>query len=210
MFKTSLLLVFLLALTGALWIHNRAPAPTLEIVGPSVLLNARDAGAVNIVDLRSKGRAVPDAHADYRPNNAPLFLLGEAATAQAWARGHQIQEALIIPPSMIEYQPLSGVPQLSPRAVRQKVEREGWPLFDISEDFEFHNSRLPRSQRFDYAQFRAGDWRQLPKDKPFIVACRVGHRSQLVVQQLRRKGYDARNLNGGLWQWECDGLEIVR
>ena len=201
-----------LALAGTSLSFGRAPAPSsgLETVGPSVLLNARDAGAVNIVDLRAHGRAVPGASQTYRSSGAPLFLLGDEAQTRAWARKHDIADALIIPPSMIEYEKLPGVPQIAPRDAASKVERAGWPLFDLSEAFEFQNSRLPRSRRFDYGQFLAGDWDQLPQGKPFVVACRVGHRSQLVVQKLRAHGYDARNLDGGLWQWECDGLEVER
>lgn len=210
MFKLSLGLVFCLALSGALWANRRAPESQIEVVGPSVLLNARDAGKVNIVDLRAKGRAVPGASKVYRANNAPLFVLGEETAARRFLAARHLRNAWIIVPQMVEYAPLPGVRQIEPRAAQAKIERENWPLFDVSEAFEFGNSRLPRSQRFDYNGFRAGDWHQLPKTQPFIVACRVGHRSQLVVQKLRAAGYDARNLNGGLWQWECDGLKVER
>lgn len=196
------------ALTRGAW--PRPGEPNIEVVGPSVLLNARDAGEVTVVDLRAKGRTVPGATKLYHPTNAPLFLLGEEISARNWARTHHVSDAFIIAPHMIEYHDLPGVPQLSPRVAREKVERDHWPLLDISEASEFQKSRLPRSQRFDYARFRAGNWSQLPRDKPFIIACRVGHRSQLVVAKLRKNGYDARNLNGGLWQWECDGLEVQR
>ncbi len=188
---------------------TRAPHAKVEVVGPSVLLNARDEGAVNLLDLRASGRAVPGARRNYRSNRAPLFILADEPTARAWLDAHQVNNAFIIPPKFIEYEKLAGVPQIAPRAAQSKAS-EGWHLFDISEQFEFQNSRLPGSQRLDYARFRAGDWANLPRDKPFIVACRVGHRSQLVVQELRKAGYDALNLDGGLWQWECDGLAVTR
>ena len=200
-----------LLLSSALWSWRaRAQTPKVETVGPSVLLNARDAGQVTVLDLRPSGRAVPGATKSYRPNGAPLFLLGEETAARLWAKKHRISAAFIVPPQMIEYEKLRGTPQIEPRAAQAKVEREGWRLFDISEAFEFQASRLPQSERFDYAGFRAGNWAQLPKDQPFIVACRVGHRSQLVVQKLRAAGYDARNLDGGLWGWECEGLGVER
>lgn len=203
--------VFILALAvcAATYLNARpATAPDqLEVVGPSVLLNARDAGKVNIVDLRKAGRAVPGATVTYRDNGAPLFLLGNENSARSWARQHRIAAAFIVPPHFIEYQKLPGVPQISPRLANSKTD---WPLFDISEASEWARSRLPRSQRFDYARFRAGDWAQLPQGRPFLIICRVGHRSQLVVQELRRHGYDARNVDGGLWQWECDGLKVTR
>lgn len=197
------------ALSAGSWISAPNSTPTIEVVGPSVLLNARELGAVQILDLRASGRAVPGARREYQRDNPPLFVLAEAATATAWLHAHEVKSAMIIPPRFIEYEKLRGVPQIEPRAARAKI-KSGWPIFDISEQFEFDKSRLPNSQRLDYAAFRAGEFSGLPKNKPFIVACRVGHRSQLVVQELRHRGYDARNLDGGLWQWECDGLKVSR
>ena len=181
---------------------TRAPddAPAIEIVGPSVLLNAREMGAVQILDLRASGRAVPTATTRYQRDDAPLFVLADAATATAWLQAHQVKNAFIVPPRFIEYEKMAGVPQIEPKLARAKVAAD-WPLFDISERWEFDKSRLPGSQRLDYSRLRAGETSGLPRDKPFIVACRVGHRSQLVVQELRKRGYDARNLDGGLWQW---------
>ena len=181
----------------------------IEVVGPSVLLNARANGAVNLLDLRVSGRAVPGARRDFRPNGAPLFVLADETVARAWLGAHHIGGAFVVAPRFIEYEKLAGVPQIEPRAAQSKV-AAGWALFDVSEQFEFDKSRLPGSRRLDYVQFRAGRWAQLPRDRPFIIACRVGHRSQLVTRELRARGYDARNLDGGLWQWECDGLAVTR
>ena len=197
------------ALSAGSWMRPPHSAPTIEVVGPSVLLNARELGAVQILDLRASGRSVPGATREYRRDNGPLFVLADAATATAWLHTHDIQSAFIVPPRFIEYEKVRGVPQIEPRAAEIKV-AAGWPIFDVSEQFEFDKSRLPNSQRLDYAAFRASEFSDLPRNKPFIVACRVGHRSQLVVRELRRRGYDARNLDGGLWQWECDGLKVAR
>ncbi len=197
------------ALSAGSWIRPADLNSSVEIVGPSVLLNARENGAVQILDLRKSGRAVPGAQTEYERNNAPLFVLADAATATTWLHQRGVKSAFIVLPRFIEYEKMAGVPQIEPRAARAKV-AAGWPIFDISESWEFDKSRLPRSQRLDYSRFRAGEISGLPKNKPFIVACRVGHRSQLVVQELRRRGYDARNLDGGLWQWECDGLKVAR
>lgn len=209
MFK--IISIALLCALGASAPTTRPPAvaAAIEVVGPSVLLNARENGAVQILDLRPSGRAVPNAQTKYERNSAPLFVLADAATANAWLAAHEVKSAFVIPPRFIEYDKMAGVPQIEPRAARARVEA-GWPLFDISEQWEFDKSRLPNSQRLDYSRFRAGEISGLPRDKPFIIACRVGHRSQLVVQELRRRGYDARNLDGGLWQWECDGLKVTR
>ena len=208
MFKI-LSLSLVCALSAGSWICPADLNSSVEIVGPSVLLNARENGAVQILDLRKTGRAVPRAHKSYKCSDAPLFILADAATATDWLAAHEVKSAFIVLPRFIEYEKMAGVPQIEPKLARAKV-AAGWPIYDISEAWEFAHSRLPHSRRLDYSAFRAGETSSLPRNKPFVVACRVGHRSQLVVRELRRRGYDARNLDGGLWQWECDGLKVAR
>jgi adenylyltransferase/sulfurtransferase len=41
----------------------------------------------------------------------------------------------------------------------------------------------------------------LPKDQPIVVHCKMGGRSAQITAQLRAKGYDARNLTGGILAW---------
>ena len=41
----------------------------------------------------------------------------------------------------------------------------------------------------------------LPTDQPIVVHCKVGGRSAAVADQLRSRGYDARNLTGGILAW---------
>jgi adenylyltransferase/sulfurtransferase len=42
---------------------------------------------------------------------------------------------------------------------------------------------------------------KLPKDQPIIVHCKMGGRSAVAVAALRLRGYDARNLSGGILAW---------
>jgi adenylyltransferase/sulfurtransferase len=41
----------------------------------------------------------------------------------------------------------------------------------------------------------------LPKDKPIVVHCKMGGRSAQITGLLRARGYDARNLTGGILAW---------
>lgn len=212
-------ILFLLAL--AMPLTSRAPqipsqpeiaAPNethLELVGPSVLMNRARETSIAIFDLRASGRAVPGATRNLAApiENRVVFALGDLETARKWAEKRALESVFVVPPHLIEFQAMR-VPQIAPRAAWNKVRRNGWPLFDISEAVEFADSRLPASQRLDFSDFRRGKLSQLPKNRPFIVACRVGHRSQLVTQKLRELGYDARNLSGGLWNWQAEGLPL--
>jgi rhodanese-related sulfurtransferase len=186
------------------------PPDGLQVVGPSVLMNQARQGPVAIVDLRAHGRNVPGATRNWIAPIAPgqvVFALGSIETAQQWATKRGLTTLQVVPPVMIEFENMKGVPQIEPVEARSKSQK-GWPLFDISEGFEFEAERLPGSRRLDYGEFQRGKWDALPKQGPFIVACRVGHRSQLVVQKLRAAGFDARNLRGGLWEWQCQNLPL--
>ncbi len=51
---------------------------------------------------------------------------------------------------------------------------------------------------------------EMPHDRPVIVADSVGLRSKAAVGKLMELGYDnVANLNGGILDWEHDGLPII-
>ncbi|HEX9997683.1 MAG TPA: rhodanese-like domain-containing protein [Abditibacterium sp.] len=204
--------IFLLALAFPL--APRVPkieTAKIEIVGPSVLMNRAREGKIQIFDLRPNGRRVPGAtkKLDAPLQNVSIFAIGEAQNAQKWAQRRDVKSFSVVLPHMIEFEVMHGAPQIEPRVAWEKTQNADWPMFDLSEAFEFNSQRLPLSHRLDFGDFKRGDLAQLPKDRPFIVACRVGHRSQLVTKKLRSQGYDARNLNGGLWEWQCQNLPLA-
>ncbi len=178
----------------------------IEIVGPSVLLNAQATGKPIVYDLRDGGRAIPNAVAPPAHPREGAFLIGDAATANQFIEKHRLNSAFVVPTRMVEFEHEKGVPQIAPAEAKNRA----LPIFDISEDVEFERLAIPDSRRFDFAEFNRGKWDALPKNKPFVIACRVGHRSQLVTHELRKHGYNAINLDGGLWQWQVDGLEMRR
>lgn len=51
---------------------------------------------------------------------------------------------------------------------------------------------------------------EIPRDRPVIVADSVGLRSKDAVKQLMELGFtNVANLNGGILDWEHDGLPII-
>ena len=50
---------------------------------------------------------------------------------------------------------------------------------------------------------------QLATDRTIVCVCRSGNRSAAVAEALRRAGYDAVNLLGGMHAWAADGLPFV-
>ena len=51
----------------------------------------------------------------------------------------------------------------------------------------------------------AGD-DQLTTDRPVVVVCRSGNRSELGALMLKARGYDAHNLEGGMEDWARNDL----
>jgi rhodanese-related sulfurtransferase len=50
---------------------------------------------------------------------------------------------------------------------------------------------------------------ELPHDRRIVVVCRSGGRSAAVTAALRRSGFDAVNLAGGMCAWAAAGLPVV-
>jgi rhodanese-related sulfurtransferase len=50
---------------------------------------------------------------------------------------------------------------------------------------------------------------EVPRDRTVTVVCRVGGRSAQAVGWLVQQGYDAVNLDGGMFAWASAGREVV-
>jgi rhodanese-related sulfurtransferase len=81
-------------------------------------------------------------------------------------------------------------------------------LLDVREDDEWaaghiagavHVPMMQLPQRLNY------DPGPITPDNPVVVICKVGSRSAQVTAWLRRQGFDAVNLAGGMLAWEAAG-----
>jgi Fe-Mn family superoxide dismutase len=77
------------------------------------------------------------------------------------------------------------------------------------EDLAAGGDMLPVAQHRDPEQFEA--WaKSLPKDRPIVAYCVYGFQvSRDPVAALRRMGYDARSLSGGIAAWHAIGAPTV-
>ena len=50
---------------------------------------------------------------------------------------------------------------------------------------------------------------ELPTDRLVVCVCRVGGRSLAVAGHLADRGFDVRNLTGGMQVWESSGRPVV-
>lgn len=118
--------------------------------------------------------------------------------------------------SLIDYDEFCGVPgqprhkaapenavvRLSPRAIKARVDAgEPLMLVDIREPYELRISHIPGAVNIPMGAIAAEPDR-LPRDRPVVIFCHVGHRSHTLVSQLVRRGFtNLIDMQGGINAW---------
>lgn len=90
---------------------------------------------------------------------------------------------------------------ISPAELAGALDRPGEPLLlDVREPMEFQITRLPKSILIPFGSLpdRLGE---IDLSRDVVVYCHQGIRSARAVELLRRAGFRARNLKGGLAAW---------
>jgi rhodanese-related sulfurtransferase len=91
------------------------------------------------------------------------------------------------------------------RAMMERGERV--TVVDVRKEEDYAEWSIPGSVHYDaYDALRAGDERamkglKLPEGAPVVTVCNRGHSSSVAAEQLRRKGYEAFSLEGGMEAW---------
>jgi rhodanese-related sulfurtransferase len=79
---------------------------------------------------------------------------------------------------------------------------------DVRKTEQHAAGSIPGSVNFDaYDALHAGDERameglELTEDARVVTVCNRGHSSAVAAQQLRRRGYEASSLEGGMEAWK--------
>ena len=81
-------------------------------------------------------------------------------------------------------------------------------LLDVREPDEWGAGHAPAAVWIPMGEV-ADRQAELPEDRDIVVVCRVGARSARVTAALRRAGYEATNLAGGMQAWAAAGLPVV-
>src|SRR5258705_11884783 len=81
-------------------------------------------------------------------------------------------------------------------------------LLDVREDDEWAAGHIDGAQHIPLGELgdRLGE---LPKDRTIVAVCRSGGRSEAAVRGLRRLGFEAENLEGGVNAWDRAKLPLV-
>ena len=105
---------------------------------------------------------------------------------------------------------INGIIHLSPREAFDEA-KKGALFLDVREEYDtdYKKFDVPEAQYCPYHCF-AENQDKIPKDRPLIVVDNTGQRSKEMVEILIKEGYlNIANLNGGMMDWERDGLPIV-
>jgi rhodanese-related sulfurtransferase len=102
-------------------------------------------------------------------------------------------------------------PRINPIELKRILKaNENLILLDVRESNEYNVSHLPNALHFGY---ETQNWLlldNLPKDTPIIVYCSIGARSQVVEEELLKKGFsNVRNLHGGIFLWSNSDFLLI-
>jgi rhodanese-related sulfurtransferase len=104
----------------------------------------------------------------------------------------------------------AGVPAVDPLYADIRLRDAVRPaiLLDVREPNEFADVRVPGSLLVPMSQL-GSRLDEIPKDRPVLVMCAMGSRSQQVAGYLLQQGWeDVGNVAGGITTWERMGLEV--
>ena len=81
-------------------------------------------------------------------------------------------------------------------------------LIDVREHQEWMAGHAPTARHVPMSELptRVDD---LPRDVRLVCVCRSGNRSGQVTAWLRRLGYDALNMTGGMQRWAGNGHPVI-
>jgi rhodanese-related sulfurtransferase/glyoxylase-like metal-dependent hydrolase (beta-lactamase superfamily II) len=102
---------------------------------------------------------------------------------------------------------VDDTPQIGARAAKALVDG-GALLLDVREPDEWCIEHAPTAMLVPVGRVRTRQ-DELPRDRRIVVVCRSGGRSAAVAGSLRRSGFDAVNLAGGMCAWAAAGLPVV-
>lgn len=92
------------------------------------------------------------------------------------------------------------VPEVRPQEAKDMLQKDNVVLLDVRTPQEHVQLRIPNSMLIPLDELRYA-FKDLPKDKTYIVYCRSGERSAFATYFLRHMGYEAYNLTGGIIMW---------
>ncbi len=105
-----------------------------------------------------------------------------------------------------------GAKGISPQEATQLINREDALVLDVRESSEFAAGHILNARHIPLADLekRLADLEKF-KDKPIIVNCQTGMRSETACATLAKAGFGrVLNLSGGIAAWQEAGMPVSR
>ncbi len=98
-------------------------------------------------------------------------------------------------------------PSTTAEDAHEAVTRREAVIIDVRERHEWKAGHAPGAKNIPLSTL-ASRVDQLAADRRYIAVCRSGSRSRSATAQLRKAGFDAFNLKGGMHGWQRAGLPL--
>ena len=98
-----------------------------------------------------------------------------------------------------------AAPKTISRAEAREMIDAGAQLIDVRADHEWEAGHLPGAVHIALPELPARA-AEIDKDRPVVVYCRTGNRSEMATVALAEAGYDVAKLAEGATGWEEEGL----
>ncbi len=105
-----------------------------------------------------------------------------------------------------------GIPSVSAVEFQKELKTDSVQLLDVRTPQEFAEGHIEGAINIDVRSdgFRQRAEKELKKDSTVLVYCRSGRRSMNAAEILTELGYKVINLEGGIIDWEGNGMPTVR
>ena len=98
--------------------------------------------------------------------------------------------------------------EVSTEQTAQALADDGAQVVDVREQYEWDEGRIAGAVHIEMQRL-ASEANRIDRERPVIFHCRLGARSAMAAQALRRAGYDAYSMAGGIEQWADDLRPMV-
>jgi len=90
-----------------------------------------------------------------------------------------------------------------------KSNTDSYYILDAREKEEYTTSHIPGAHYIGYDDLDLSALEGIPKDKPIVVYCSIGYRSEKVGEKLLDRGFmNVQNLYGSIFEWSNRGFPV--
>nr|WP_211342369.1 rhodanese-like domain-containing protein [Aquisalibacillus elongatus] len=92
--------------------------------------------------------------------------------------------------------------EIQPKEVEQQLgQNKKLSIIDVREDDEVAQGKIPGAKHIPLGELQ-DRLDEINKDKEHVMVCRSGGRSGKATDYLASKGYNVKNMPGGMLEWE--------